>query len=403
MSGEYQPSYSAQQTGAENWDYYDDLLGVEPYDAHNFERDFGGFEFSDFPEESTSEQNVASAETLLTHGQPQEGLLNAEVLSHVDANESGEIQEVSSLGIPMPANGAPSYNRSQAPHSNGEHETQFDFNDFEHGEEFQDLQNFISAQDSFGTDQLEGGLGNGQPQFQFEFSAEDWKAYDDHMANEDFSGIPDTGIQHEQRVERRLEKAKSSGTSKHHSRQQHHPNQHVGPVYYDPYSPGNIDNSSNLTECPMDGRQLSAVNTPVLDSGYGTAMMSRETTNGLMSAPQHQLGDTIGYSSLGNMQLGSSDMYAAAYPPANGAYDAYDEEDEEEDVPSQPTFETYEEHDPLIVQNSRKAKWGRTGTRNGLEVWFNPETSKWRKLQPPPHTNIKKSDLKQNPRLRITV
>lgn len=385
MSGEHQPSYSAQQTGSENGDYYDDLLGVETFDARDFERDFGDFEFSDFPEEPTSKQDVVPTETPLSHGKPQENQPNAEVRSYVDANESAELQEVSSLQDIIPADRVSSCDQPQVVQSNGEHETHFDLNDFEDGEDSLDHQNSISPQNSFGNDQLEGGLNNSQPLFQFEFSAEDWKAYDDHMANEDFPEIPDTETQHGQRIERRLEKAKSSGDSKHHSRQQHHAYQHVGPVYHDPYSPGNIDDSSNLTESPMDSRQWSAVNTPAMDSGYGTAAMSRETTHALMSATPYQLGNTVGHSSSGNMQGASYDMYAAANSPTDDTHGAYDEDDEEEDVPSQPTFETFEERDPLIVQNPRKAKWGQTGTRNGLEVWFNPETSKWRKLQTPPH------------------
>ncbi len=51
---------------------------------------------------------------------------------------------------------------------------------------------------------------------------------------------------------------------------------------------------------------------------------------------------------------------------------------EHERVSDQVTFETYEENDPLItVDHPIQKGWGRTGKRNGEEVWFNPETRKW--------------------------
>ena len=59
--------------------------------------------------------------------------------------------------------------------------------------------------------------------------------------------------------------------------------------------------------------------------------------------------------------------------------DGDDEYDEEEDSPSQIISVTYPVNDPLIVEDPIQKGWGRTGIRNGSEVWFNPRTYKWRK------------------------
>ena len=59
--------------------------------------------------------------------------------------------------------------------------------------------------------------------------------------------------------------------------------------------------------------------------------------------------------------------------------DGDEEYDDEEDSPSQVKSVTYPVNDPLIVEDSIQKGWGRTGIRNGSEVWFNPKTYKWRK------------------------
>lgn len=55
--------------------------------------------------------------------------------------------------------------------------------------------------------------------------------------------------------------------------------------------------------------------------------------------------------------------------------------------PSEVEFETYEENDPHIEKDPPRKEWGRTGRRNGQEVWFNPQTMEWRKYQFQPHAN----------------
>ena len=59
--------------------------------------------------------------------------------------------------------------------------------------------------------------------------------------------------------------------------------------------------------------------------------------------------------------------------------DGDEEHDEEDDSPSQVISVSYPVNDPLIVEDPIQKGWGRTGIRNGSEVWFNPKTYKWRK------------------------
>ena len=86
----------------------------------------------------------------------------------------------------------------------------------------------------------------------------------------------------------------------------------------------------------------------------------------------------------------SSAMNRAANLSANNAHAAIgnarsnDSEGDRETgtVPIAVAHETYEGNNPQIVENPTQKGWGRTGMRNGQQVWFNDETGKWRKLLP---------------------
>lgn len=73
------------------------------------------------------------------------------------------------------------------------------------------------------------------------------------------------------------------------------------------------------------------------------------------------------------------------YDPNDSERDDEDDEDEdeeyyeEEDLQSQVVSITYPVSDPLIVEDPIQKGWGRTGIRDGNEVWFNPKIYKWRK------------------------
>lgn len=137
-----------------------------------------------------------------------------------------------------------------------------------------------------------------------------------------------------------------------------------------------------------DHEEISRLQSNPVDSAYDTASVSRETGHGVTSATTTQLDSNTSYPNPGStVQRGPVNMIPVPNPlmdqnPAtrDDAEDSdSDGEYEEADVSNQISFETYEENDPLIVQDLLQKQWGRTGTRNGREVWFNPKTSKWRK------------------------
>ena len=112
-------------------------------------------------------------------------------------------------------------------------------------------------------------------------------------------------------------------------------------------------------------------------------------TSGTPTMPQ-QSGNAVQLPGPSDVQVAATAVESATAPPAaandgavnDGNSDEPEEQSEEADTPDQPTFETYEENDPLIQADNPQRGWGRTGTRNGQEVWFNPDTSLWRKLHP---------------------
>ncbi|KAL9133175.1 MAG: hypothetical protein Q9175_005650 [Cornicularia normoerica] len=128
-----------------------------------------------------------------------------------------------------------------------------------------------------------------------------------------------------------------------------------------------------------------------------TNSMPWKSTHSPAPATPSGLANGVGYSSFGDPHGILSDKNETVYCLTEGTYagtddakyddsDDSDEEAEEsvgdedigdEHIPNQVASETYEENDPLIVQDRRQEKWGRTGMRNGQEVWFEPQTSKW--------------------------
>ena len=110
-----------------------------------------------------------------------------------------------------------------------------------------------------------------------------------------------------------------------------------------------------------------------------------------LPATSNQTGSAVQHPGPSDVQGAASVISPAANPPTAAEYEAVndenpeesDDEPEEVNAPDPPEFETYEENDPLINLDPPQKGWGRTGRRNGQEVWFNPATSLWRKLHPP--------------------
>ena len=202
--------------------------------------------------------------------------------------------------------------------------------------------------------------GNGQEQFLNDFNTEPWNTFQPLAGSE---GFPEP----------------------------------AHPVYYEPNMHRNFNNTLNPSPARVDSGQPRTINRPEMTSAHGNATMSSGRPRGPTPAKSNSLGKTPHHSRFGNMQGASGDRY----PPARAVAENYaathngnidesddenqgneeDEDSEEGDVPNYVTFETYEENDPMIVQNPLQDGRGRTGTRNGHQVWFNPRSSKWRKLQ----------------------
>ena len=191
-----------------------------------------------------------------------------------------------------------------------------------------------------------------------------------------------TGVQNEQRIPDPLENEK-------HRDSKVHAQEHGRPVIHEPYSQRNVDKSPEHIRPPIYSRQRLAAQTPALDSGCGTASVARGLLQQPVPARAYQSGITAGRSDPRVVQGAPRAINPAAKPQADDHDAAIDEaksddsdEEDEENVPNEVAFETFEENDPLIEtpEDAPKKGWGRIGKRNGHEVWFNPKTSKWRKL-----------------------
>ena len=355
MSQEYASGYDAQQ-GAEPVDQvYENLLGLDDFDQdflYDTNFDFGAYqesanlEFNDFdtaPNPPQMSEVSGQWSTVITPG------MN---FGYNSAVTSGDFAQ----GTMYPA---PVHVVDDVPQDIFAADQYFGHQGIQqglpNGADQPQLNVDQSGKDQDGISSSENVSGNlNQQNFPLTFTAEDWQFIEDQAANGDFSQIPDSENQ-------------------------------------GPYSHGNFDTSFIPTQPPVDSYQWSAVDTSGMDSAYATASMPRETTHGQITATPS------------NMQEGSGDLIQTANPPADEDNDLYEDENEDENedevedededvnvvVPNGPACETYDEYDPLIVENpsrvQRDKKWiilGRTGRRNGQEVWFNKETLKWRKLPP---------------------
>lgn len=204
-------------------------------------------------------------------------------------------------------------------------------------------------------DELSNFQYGGPQEFPIDFNSEEWKDVENYIANGDFADISN-------------------------------------PIDQELYPQGNIDDSFNPAQLPVNSQQWSPFTTPVIDAGYDTAGISRGASDGPVPAKHNELVNAVEHSSASNTQGASYSIYSATHSFAEEGSAAMgdaeadesedEEEEEEEDLPDQVKFETYIENDPLIVQSPRQRGWGRTGTRNGQEVWFNPRNLRWRKSQP---------------------
>ena len=315
----------------------------------------------------------------LFNGDPREHQPHEEYQTQYDSNGSIDDQaEASRLQDFALANDADDYGQHQHFLPSGFRSDQFEPNDFVQGhEESAFLQNMdsrsplsnigqphvglvsghsqpqfdpneLSTHDSSSIDQPTHDLTSGDqsPQYQFDiFDSDEWKAFQERAAK-----ILGTGVQQEQWT---------------------------------------FDHGQDIYTGHQDGGVL--IDTPALSSGQGTAGISGDPTDDLQPPTPIHSSTAVEHSSPDDSQSPSAALEPAASSPLDeelaaiddAKSDNSDEEYDEANGPNQATFETYEAQDPLIQvdEEAPKRGRGRTGKRNGEEVWFNPKTSKWRKWQ----------------------
>ena len=152
----------------------------------------------------------------------------------------------------------------------------------------------------------------------------------------------------------------------------------VGPIHQGQSSQGNSSNIVHPTPSRVDSRRPTTLNRPIMNSARGTTIISRETTRGPAPTASNGLGNTI-YNPENSAAV--EVVRDAESDDEDREGEGNEEGNEDEDVPNYVNLETFEENDPLIVTNPHRPGRGRTGMRNGHQVWFDPRTSKWRKLQ----------------------
>lgn len=357
-------------------------------------------------EEVSEVQDVASAKERASHEKAQKKLPNAEHRSQHELNDISDTQgELPDLQDVPPQVGSSSSSQPQEGPVDGGHHSLSESND--NRESHQDppsLQDPSSATDSFyfpDTDfgispaellpdfdleryKLEGGEeasagmpNNGQlPNDEFDFSNILNKSVD-HTIPDGSSRAPDLVADDEQRVQKRLGKAKQRGSSK--ARQR-------GPLLSKQHAPdlhGNLDTSAAgpSTRAANNG-QDSVFRKSGIDSVYGNP--SQGPTRGSLLVTPYQMNNAIQRSGSGNMRGGQSPAHSSQHPEEYGE----DEADADEDIAeSDPNFNPandlnyYAENlNTGVIESRRRKGWGRTGMRNGVELWLNPETGEWRKL-----------------------
>lgn len=353
---------------------------------------FNGEHDSNFDHEELLKEQEKIAEMLQTvsamesvsQEQPQEGLANVDPQSSYQPNEVPEYEgETSGLPDTNTLTDNASHDQPQADLLAEGHQSEPEPKEsVEDRGEVPSLRNLIPAEDSFAEIQQEDSLTDSQNQAEFEFDMSASENWQNLVANGSFSQIPYTDTHDEQRISKRAEKPKQSGTAKHKSRRQDSQS-HTSPVYHAPSPQLRFSTSAALHSVGYGEGPF--VNTPGIDSGYGTLNPSREATFGPLSATPNQTSNAVQHSGLANMHDGLDPVYSSHHP---GTYTACTEGAKKEAAEDDQNFDPADDlnhypEDPTtgVIESRRRKGWGRTGTRNGVEVWFNPETKQWRKSQ----------------------
>ena len=264
------------------------------------------------------------------HGQQPVVLPNEDHQEQVESNAFGEVHE--GMRIPHrtdPGNDSFNFDQSQLGLLNAGLPAGFDPEQYR-----KEREELASA-----------SLQHGQSEFQFDFGFPDSRSDPvNYPITGESSSLPDTVADNEQRVQKRLQKAKQTASSKpkdHH----HRPavQKQMKPAYHASSPQGEHDKSA--AGQIVENGEGSKVNTPGVDSGYGTLNPSPEATDPASS------GQNINTDNEGGQKVKKGRAEAEPnFDPAN-------------DLNHYP-----EDPETRVVESRRREGWGRTGTRRGVEV-----------------------------------
>ena len=352
---DYPPGYFVQQSE----DDQDNHLDPSIFDESNLDYLFADDEATAYPGGPVSDQNAIPKITENNpsgHEEPQAVLTNEEPQVESDYDDLMREQEaISRILRTFAAHEPSSLEDANKSLPIVEEESRYEVEEsVEDQRGVSSLQNNIPENESASHGQQQVGLQNGQPEFQLDFS--DSTRYT--VAGES-SNIPETVADDEQRIQKRLQKAKKTGTSKpkDHRRwpavqKQSRPAHHAsGPQ-------GDLDTSAaghNLRT--IKEGEGSEVNTPGVDSGHGTLNPSPEAMEPANSG----------------QNINTNDEAVKKVKKVRAEADPnFDPTNDLNHYPEDP--------ETGVIESRRREGWGRTGLRNGVEVWFNPYTEEWSKL-----------------------
>ena len=346
----------------QNEENSDALLDFELFGDDDSGADVGEEQGHNLPDESINQQVVSPSQTPNIDEQQQEDPSNPDLEPSFNFDEWLKSQDF----VPGPENGI--IDNGQAGQSRP-HEEPIDLNQSQvdltvGGTQTQLGLDDPSAGHPSSIGQPADGLTNLEqvPEFNFDaFDVEEWQNYANTGANVDIDDILNAGVQEEQQTQ-----DQEQGQ---HTDHQVFADDRAGATDHTAYPQGNFGSASGHVRPPMASRQQSPVPTPAADSGYGTRRQTPATPN--------QANNAVGRLGPSNAQGALSARATAARHPLAEEHSDIGDESESSSGTDEVEYPTYRADDPFIVEDPLQEEWGRTGQRNGQEVWFNPETNEW--------------------------
>ena len=361
------PSYFLQQSE----DYQDNPLDPSMFDESNLDYLFADDQPLAYPDGLVSGQNAIPEITeqhSSSHEVPQGDFTNEEHQLESDYDELMREQEAISRMLETFAAQEPS-SLDDANESLSIQESQYEVEESvedQGGVSQSSLPNSILENNSANHGQQQVGLPNDRNQEQVEP-----KAFGEFHAgtrklqcagNTVVGGtpaFPDAVADDEQRIQKRLQKAKQTATSKPRDRRRRPATQRqIKPAHNASGPQGDLETSAAGHDLQATKKgEASEVNTPGVDSGYGTLNPSPEAMEPANSGQDINTNDEA-VTKAKSVRVEADPNF----DPAN-------------DLNHYP-----EDPETGVTESRQRPGWGRTGLRNGVEVWFNPYTEEWGEL-----------------------